>query len=401
MKGNFEIRKLTEKDREAYRKLMRYAFETVKNNYEDLKWPSEKVPIDWFYGVFNEDNLVAGAGIIPFDIRMRSQDFKMHGVTGVASKPEFRNQGIIRALMLKLFEDMHDKEIPLSVLYPFKHSFYEKLGYKLVDVNFTYEFRISDILYKETNYHMKEVERINDDIRSVYDVAILNFDYIAKRPAIQYWRRLFKNNFKFICYNGNQPVGFLTIRFTKKEAQWEWLKHPEKTIWIQETFWLDQTAKQTIFNFLWSHRDQRKYIVGGFSANENIIDLLKTPRIKNIYVFDNSLLRIIDVKTVLENLKYHRDEFSVVFHVKDKFCPWNNGFFTLTSEEKKINVKFEELLEKKGDVEIEIKYLAQLLAGFRTISDLLEFSFITVNKEKIELLQELFPLTNNYFHEYF
>ena len=63
-----EIRKLTEKDLEAYRKLMRYAFETAKNNYEELKWPSDKIPMDWHYGAFDEEALVAGAGIIPFGL---------------------------------------------------------------------------------------------------------------------------------------------------------------------------------------------------------------------------------------------------------------------------------------------------------------------------------------------
>ncbi len=394
-----EIRKLTEKDREAFRKLMRYAFETAKNNYEELKWPSDKVPMDLHYGAFDEEQLVAGAGIIPFDIRMRSQDFKMYGVGGVASKPEYRNRGIIREIMIKMFKDMQDNNIPLSVLYPFKHSFYEMLGYKLVDEQFTYEFNISDILYRETDYHLKEVERINDDIRSVYDRAILNFDYIAKRPEIQYWRRLYKNNYKFICYNRNLPVGYVIINFPNWEAKW--IKHPEKTILILETFWLDQSAKQTIFNFLWSHRDQRKYVAGSFSAYENITDLLKTPRIKSRYITDNSLLRIIDVKNVLENLKYPCDNFSIIFHINDTYCPWNNGFFTLTSKGKEINIEFKESSELSADIEIDIGYFAQLVAGFRTVRDLLEFGFTSVNHEKLELLQKLFPKTNNYFHDFF
>ncbi|MHA2283120.1 MAG: GNAT family N-acetyltransferase [Promethearchaeota archaeon] len=400
MKGSFKIRKLNEKDRGAYRKLMRYAFETSKNNYEDIKYPSDKTPMDWHYGVFDGDTIVAGAGIIPFEIRMRSQEFKMYGVGGVASKPEYRNKGIIREIMIEMFKDMHENNIPISVLYPFKLSFYEMLGYKLVDEHFAYEFKISDILYRETDYHMKEVERINDDIRNVYDRAILNFDYIAKRPEIQYFRGLYKNNYKFICYNGNQPVGYVIVIFTKRGEEM-WLKHPDKTIVIQEAFWLDQTAKQTIFNFLWSHRDQRKYIGGFFSKNENIIDLLRTPRIKSRHIFDNSLLRIIDVKTVLENLEYPLDNFSIVFLITDEFCPWNHGFFTLTSKEKQINVKFDESLGKSADIEIEIGYLAQLLAGFRTVKNLLEFRFISVNDEKIELLQDLFPLTNNYLHDFF
>jgi predicted acetyltransferase len=112
-------------------------------------------------------------------------------------------------------------------------------------------------------------------------------------------------------------------------------------------------------------------------------------------------LRIIDVKTVLENLEYLIDNFSLTFHITDEFCPWNKGFFTLTSKEKKIHVAYNESSEKSVDVEIDIGYLAQLLAGFRTVKDLLEFDFISVSEGKIELLQDLFPLTNNYLHDFF
>ncbi|MHA2008366.1 MAG: GNAT family N-acetyltransferase [Promethearchaeota archaeon] len=399
MKENFNIRKLTEKDREARIKLMRYAFETSRNTYDNLVM--DKSPIDWYYGAFENEKLIATAGIIPFDIRMRSRDFKMHGVAGVASKPEYRNRGIVREIMIRMFKDMYDNDVPLSVLYPFKHSFYESLGYKVVDDHFAYEFKISDIIFKKTNYYMKEVVRIDDDIRSVYDQAVSNFDYIAKRPEIQYFRRLYKNNYKFICYNENQPVGYITIVFTKVGEE-TWLKHPEKTMVIQESFWLDQAAKQTIFNFLWSHRDQRKYIAGFFSKNENIIDHLKTPRITSRRVFDNSLLRIIDVKTVLENLEYPRENFSIIFQISDEFCSWNNGFFNLKSNvQKNITVEYSETIKEKVDIKIDIGHLAQLLAGFRTVQELLEFDFISVNDEKIELLQELFPKTNNYLHDFF
>ena len=100
-----------------------------------------------------------------------------------------------------------------------------------------------------------------------------------------------------------------------------WVEQPEKTIVIREAFWLDQTAKQTIFNFLWAHRDQREYIAGAFSVNEVIIDLLKTPQILERKIIDNSLLRIIDVKTVLENLTYLIDEFTISIEIHDEFCP--------------------------------------------------------------------------------
>jgi predicted acetyltransferase len=377
---------------------MRYAFETSKNSYENLESPV-RLPMNWSYGAFDEKRLVASTSYIPFQIRMRSKDFRMSGVAGVATKPEYRNRGVIRDIMIKMFKDMYDNKVPISVLYPFKISFYEMLGYKLVDECVDYHFKISDILYKETDYHMIEVDEINDDITKVYDKVVLNFDYIAKRPMIDYWQGLYKGNYKFICYDGNQPVGYIIITFLKKNEHW--IEYPERTIFIREVFWLDQKARQTIFNFLWSHRDQREYILGAFPVNDNIIDLLRTPRIQLRSIRANSLLRIIDLKAVLENLEYPLSDFSVSFHIDDEFCPWNNGFFTLTSKEKETKVDLNDISKDSVDIEIDIGHFAQLVAGFRTVGDLLEFDFITVNHKKLELLEKLFPKANNYFHDFF
>ncbi|MFW9830153.1 MAG: enhanced intracellular survival protein Eis [Candidatus Thorarchaeota archaeon] len=397
MKANFEIRKLTESDRETRIKMMRYAFQTSKNTYDNLEL--DKSPMDWYYGAFEGETMVATAGIIPFDIRLRSKDFKMHGVEGVATKPQYRNLGIIRDIMIEMFKNMLENNIPLSVLYPFKFSFYEMLGYRLVDEHAYYQFRISDIIYEETTYHMKEVVRIDDEIRKVYDKVIQKFDYIAIRPIVDYWRGLYKGNYKFICYNQNEPVGYVIISFGKPDDRWH--KSPEKTIIIRETFWLNQEAKRTIFNFLWSHRDQRKYVSGTFPKNENIIDLLKTPRIINRNILGNSMLRVINVKTILENIEYPIPNFTLTLQIHDRFCPWNNRFFILTSKEKNITVDYLNNSEDTIDIEIDIGYFSQLVAGFRTVKDLLEFGFIRVNDKKLDLLQDLFPKTNNFMHNFF
>ncbi|MFX1346785.1 MAG: enhanced intracellular survival protein Eis [Promethearchaeota archaeon] len=393
-----EIRKLTETDRKANSRLMRYAFQTSKNTYENIELPI-KLPMNWSYGAFDKEKLVATTSYIPFQIRLRSKDFRMSGVAGVTTKPEYRNRGIIRDIMVKMFKDMYNNKVPISVLYPFKLSFYEMLGYKLVDECIDYHFKISDIIYKETDYYMIEVDEINDDIMKIYDKIVLNFDYIAKRPLKDYWQRFYTGNYKFICYNKNQPVGYIIITFLKVNEHW--IEHPERTILIQEIFWLDQKAKQTLFNFLWSHRDQREYILGAFPVNENIIDLLRTPRIELRSIRANSLLRIIDVKAVLENLEYPLTDFSITFQIEDEFCSWNNGYFTLTSKEKEIKVDVNNFSKKSADIEIDIGHFSQLLAGFRTVGELFELGFITVNHEKLELLEKLFPKTNNYFHDFF
>lgn len=406
MNENFNIRRLTEADRESFRRLMRYAYDPSQNSYKNLDYPSEKLPMDLAYGTFDGDLLVAGLIKMPYEIKLRSQEFKMHGISSVATKPEYRNRGLIRELMTKMFEVMHNNNITLSILFPAKPSVYTRLGYRLVDEKIYYHFKITDIKYQKTDYRIVEVDKIDDDFRYVYDKAMINYDYIAKRPNIDYWRRHFKWNYKFICYNNNQPVGYLIINFPRENAYIggdSWIKYPEKSILIKEVFWLDHMAKQTIFNFLWAHRDHnlREYIAGAFPATEVIIDLLKTPRILEGRILDNSYLRIIDVKTVLENLTYTSDDLSLSFKIHDEFCPWNNGIFTVAYDNEKIKVEFSQTSDFIADIDLDISYFAQLVAGFRTVKELLNLGFISVNPEHLELLQNQFPKKNNYFSEYF
>ena len=388
------IRKLKEEEREAYQKLSRYAFETSNNTYENLVMPGKSRPMEQFYGAFEKDLLVAASGVVPFDVKVRSSVFKMGGIDGVASKPEYRNRGIVREILIKIFQDLHETQFPISILYPFKVAFYEMLGYKLVDEAVLYQFEIADIICKETKYQMKEVERINDDIRNVYQQATEYYDYIGLRTEMQ-WKRHYKNNYKFICYNGDQPEGYVIIHFPKDNGNF--LEDLKQTIIIREIIWLNYDVKQAIFNFLWSHRDQRKYLAGFFPLHENIIDLLKTPRVKTRRIFPNSLLRIIDVKSVLIGLKYPLNDFSICIQVHDKFCNWNNGFFKLTSKNKNINVEFANSNIGSTDLESDITYFAQLIVGYRTIKELLEFGFISINQERFEVLQKIFPKTHNNF----
>ena len=79
----------------------------------------------------------------------------------------------------------------------------------------------------------------------------------------------------------------------------------------------------------------------------------------------------------------------------------NNGVFTLTSRNKVIRVEFNEKSEISADIEIDIGYFAQLVAGFKTINELLDFDFVSINHEHLELWQKLFPRSNNFLSEYF
>lgn len=60
---------------------------------------------------------------------VRGRILPMGGIGGVASLPAGRRMGTVRKLMAYGFEVMRDHGEPVSALYPFRDSFYERLGY--------------------------------------------------------------------------------------------------------------------------------------------------------------------------------------------------------------------------------------------------------------------------------
>jgi predicted acetyltransferase len=72
---------------------------------------------------------VAEVSAIPMQQNVRGGVYPMAGVAGVAAQPLARRRGHVRALMMELLGRMRDTGCPLSALYPFRPSFYERFGY--------------------------------------------------------------------------------------------------------------------------------------------------------------------------------------------------------------------------------------------------------------------------------
>ncbi|MFF3853225.1 enhanced intracellular survival protein Eis [Micromonospora sp. NPDC002575] len=72
---------------------------------------------------------LATASAIPMRQNLRGAVLPMAGVAGVATHPLARRQGHVRALLRQLLDEMRDEGHPLTALYPFRASFYERFGY--------------------------------------------------------------------------------------------------------------------------------------------------------------------------------------------------------------------------------------------------------------------------------
>jgi predicted acetyltransferase len=72
---------------------------------------------------------LAGVGAFPMRQNVRGAIFDMAGVASVASHPDARRRGFVRALLERLMRQTRDEGCAVSALYPFRASFYGRFGY--------------------------------------------------------------------------------------------------------------------------------------------------------------------------------------------------------------------------------------------------------------------------------
>ena len=90
---------------------------------------------------------VASASAVPMRQNVRGTVFRMAGIAGVATLPQARRRGYASALVTELLGIMRDDGHPVSTLYPFRPSFYERHGFVGLPQAKTVVFPLSSVAW--------------------------------------------------------------------------------------------------------------------------------------------------------------------------------------------------------------------------------------------------------------
>lgn len=82
-----------------------------------------------YYAAYEEGQAMAMAGHHAMTQNVRGKLFPASGLFAVATDPSARRKGLARQVVQKLLSDMRVEGFAFSCLYPFRESFYERLGY--------------------------------------------------------------------------------------------------------------------------------------------------------------------------------------------------------------------------------------------------------------------------------
>ncbi|MFB6431804.1 GNAT family N-acetyltransferase [Bacillus thuringiensis] len=377
-----------DKFREALR-LSEYAFQ-YKVDEERLQQQLTKMKESHeIYGIMEGEDLAAKLHLIPFHIYIGKEKFKMGGVAGVATYPEYRRSGYVKELLQDSLQTMKKDGYTVSMLHPFAVSFYRKYGWELCANLVTCHMTKSDlVMKKQVNGTVKRFNKENhpEEVEKLYEVFAERFSGMLVREKNWWLQAVYDDLTLAIYYDEN-----------KRAAGYMLYKIENYKMTVEEFVPLHNEARNGLWNFICQHDSMIKELEMTVSENETLLYSLQEPRVKT-EIKPYFMGRIVDVEQFLKQyeLNWNNVQQEVILHITDAFAPWNNVTVRLANHEITI---VEETTEK--GIKLDINALSAIMFGYKRPLELNELELISGSDEAIRSIENLVPVRKPFIYDFF
>lgn len=362
------IRKITPEERVQSRVIQSIAF-LYPVDVEDVKKKVEEDPasmnVDAIWGCFADDGtMVSTLGNYPYHIYYDGHVVPMRGIGGVASLPESRTQGGIRAIFQRVFEDDRKNGVIFSTLYPFSHAYYRQFGYELCCEARNVHFPVAALeKYRKLAAATARMILPKDGdapFRPIYERYASRYNYAVSRDD-KAWERMLQGDtlkaeaYRYILSQEGQDVAY--CMFTPGRT-------PEGSFILRMTdyAYLHREALYGLFGFLHRLSAQFKTVRLEMPSDFEISALVGEPYDVELLESTRTMARIVDVAAALRLMRQPAGEGQYTLCVRDDFLPENAGVYKVSYGGGETRV--ERLRDTPCDIALSVQTLAQLCLGY-------------------------------------
>ncbi|HEY2073800.1 MAG TPA: GNAT family N-acetyltransferase [Gaiellaceae bacterium] len=329
------------------------------------------VGTDRMHAAFDDGDVVGGAGAFTFDFSVPGGSIPCAGVTIVGVYPTHRRRGILRELMRAQLDDAHQRGEPIAALWASEETIYGRFGYGIA--SWCGEINVQ----RDRGSFARPLER-RGRVRSVtVDEAAELFPPVweklhAQRPGVfgrteSWWReRVLRTPDeqkatpkRLVVLELDGEVQAYAIY--KTTAAFEGFVSNAK-LDVVEAIGSTPQATAEIWRYLLDVDWIATIHAALIPIDHPLFFLLASPRRARFTKWDGLWVRLVDVGAALSGRAYAAAA-TVVFEVKDAFCPWNEGRWKLEGGKA-------ERTEDPADLALDVDALASAYLGAVSFAEL-------------------------------
>jgi predicted acetyltransferase len=344
------------------------------------------------FAVFEGETPVSIAVSTPMTQNMRGKLFPASGVWGVSTAPSARRKGYCRQVMVKLLSTDRESGKAFSNLYPFRESFYERMGF--------ISFPLTKIARIETQ-SLAPLLKLNLDgelsiqyIREAYDTYR---EYLAEM-------RQDRHGMAFFDFGDRGRVNQNTMwtALAKFEGKIEGLmlfrilgdEVTKYNFAAYRFYYQTSRARYLMLQWIARHIDQADRAEIWLSEDEYPETWLTDLQVKLEATVRPAMNRVLDIEK-MGGMRVGKGIFSA--RIIDPLCPWNEGGWRFESEDGKLAVSRTE----KVDCELTIQGLSALVNGIYDPQDIPLRNWGSPDATLQAIQRDMFPKMSPYMHESF
>lgn len=303
---------------------------------EDAEQLGRILPPERAHVAVDDGAVVGGAGAYLFDLTVPGGTVPTAGIVAVGVLPTHRRRGILRGLMRRQLDDVHERGEPLALLYASEGAIYRRYGYGPASLSgditlLRAHAKFYDLPEPEGQVRLVSHEEALDLFPQVYDRVQAETPgmftrtrdwWEVRRLSTPSWRK--GEQFRVVVEIEGRPEAYAMYRI---EAEMEHFTS-KSVLHIVEAVGATPAGTREIWQFLFNI-DWVDTIKGPFLPIDHPLFLLLAEPRRMVYTAMEALwARLVDVGAALSARGYAADG-RLVFDVRDTFCPWNEGSWAL------------------------------------------------------------------------
>jgi predicted acetyltransferase len=323
---------------------------------------------------------------------VRGALFGMGGVWAVATHPAARRKGYCRRLMARLLVSIHESGRPLSGLYPFRESFYERLGYVAFPLPRKVRFApavLAPLVKKDLGGEVELVligdgfDAYRDYLRRrrqrTHGMAMLDFGDKVSAQRNRFWLALARIE---------GEVAGLMLYDLKGEEETQFRFRAVR-------FYYDTSqARYLLLQWIARHIGQADQIELWLAPSELPEMWLADMQITTEMMHEGPMGRIVDVAQI-GGMCSGPGRFTA--RIADPHCPWNKGVWRFETVDGALKIG----TAKKADCDLSVQALAALVYGTHDSGDFAFRGWGNPPPKVQAAMRAMFPPLLPHMHEMF
>jgi predicted acetyltransferase len=351
---------------------------------------------EWTLCAFVDGRMAASYACVPYTMRADGKAVSLGGVTAVGTLPEYRRQGLLRAITTRSFADMRERGQAVAALWASQAAIYQRYGYALASELVRYRIDTTEIGFADGDAGSARVIRMNAD--AGYDVMKkIYIEFVADRIGYLHRSKVLWLNSVLSNSPATGPVhiavahaeGGAAAGYVVYHLRNDKTGHPTRAqeIVVKDFVWLNGDAYRSLWSWLARHDLVGRVDWPRAPVDDPAQELFIEPRLLNRSSRDGVWLRIVDAAQALAQRGYHASGSITIDVAEDDLTPWNAGRHTLDCSPDGATVARS---RSKPDLTLSVKALASLYSGYRTPRQLAAWGLLRADDAALDLAARIF-----------